>query len=192
MPMTTFPSFAMPWGDASAPPPMVACVGYSGSGKTTFLVKLIAEFHQRGLRVGTLKHDVHGFEMDRPGKDTWRHKQAGAAMTIISSPGRIGMVRDVDHDHQPQELRPLLGGMDLILVEGYKGSTLPKIEIFRPETGKSPACRGDAHLVALVSDAPLDWGVPQFGLEDVAALADFITRKFKLAVAVAPAPSAED
>ncbi|UCF95758.1 MAG: molybdopterin-guanine dinucleotide biosynthesis protein B, partial [Desulfobacterales bacterium] len=77
-----------------AVPPIVSTVGYSGSGKTTLLEKLIAELKQRGFRVGTIKHDVHGFEMDRPGKDSWRHKQAGASVTVISSPYQIGMVKD--------------------------------------------------------------------------------------------------
>jgi len=161
-------------------PPMVAIVGYSGSGKTTLVVKLIEEFCRRGVQVGTLKHDVHGFEMDRPGKDTWRHKKAGAAVTIISSPRQIGMVRDVDHDHQPRELAALYSGLDLVLVEGFKRAAQPKIEIYRTATGKAPACRDDPDLVALVSDALLDWGVPRFDLEDIAGLADFISKRFLL------------
>ncbi|MGB5984524.1 MAG: molybdopterin-guanine dinucleotide biosynthesis protein B [Desulfobacterales bacterium] len=164
----------------SAPPAMLAVVGYSGSGKTTLLVRLIEEFCRRGLQVGTLKHDVHSFEMDRPGKDTWRHKQAGAAVTIISSPRQIGMVRDVDYDHQPQELLPLLNGMDLVLVEGFKGGSQPKIEIFRSAAHKPPACQGDPHLLAVVSDIPQEWGVPRFELEDITALADFISAHFRL------------
>ncbi len=75
-------------------PPLVSIVGNSGAGKTTLLEKLIAAVTQRGFRVGTIKHDVHGFEMDKPGKDSWRHKQAGAVTTLISSPKRIGMVMD--------------------------------------------------------------------------------------------------
>ena len=99
-------------------PPVVSVVGKSNSGKTTFLVNLIAELTQRGFRVGTIKHDVHGFEMDRPGKDSWRHKKAGASTTIISSPYQIGMVKDVDHDHHPDEIIPLLSDVDIILTRG--------------------------------------------------------------------------
>ena len=98
-------------------PPIVSIVGYSGSGKTKLIEKLISAFKQRGVRVGTIKHDVHGFEMDRPGKDSWRHKQAGASTTIITSPRQIGMVMDADHDHHPLELMPLMAGMDIVLVE---------------------------------------------------------------------------
>ena len=111
--------------------PVVCIVGFSGAGKTTVTVGLVAALKQRGLRVGTIKHDVHGFEIDRPGKDSWRHKQAGASTTIISSPAQIGLVKDVDHDHHPLELLPLLGEMDIVLVEGFKQADLPKIEVFR-------------------------------------------------------------
>ena len=161
-------------------PPIVCIVGFSGSGKTTLTVGLIDALKQRGLFVGTIKHDVHGFEMDRPGKDSWRHKQAGASTTIISSPSQIGMVRDVDHDHHPLELVPLLCGMDIVLVEGFKRADLPKIEVFRSENGKPPACRNDRNLLAVVSDAKLDWRVPRYAANDYDGLAEFIIREFKL------------
>jgi molybdopterin-guanine dinucleotide biosynthesis protein B len=156
------------------PPPMLGIVGFSGSGKTTLTVGLIDALGRRGLRVASIKHDVHGFEMDQPGKDTWRHKQAGAVATLISSPRGIGLVRDADHDHTPEELLPLLGPADIVLVEGYKRAPLPKIEVFRPELGKPPACRGDRHLLAVVSDADLDWGVPRFAPDALERLADFV------------------
>jgi molybdopterin-guanine dinucleotide biosynthesis protein B len=161
---------------------MVGIAGFSGSGKTTVTVGLVAEFNRRGLRVATIKHDVHGFAIDRPGKDSWRHKQAGAAATIVTSPDKIGMVMDADHDHQPWELLPLLSGIDLVLVEGFKRAPIAKIEVHRPETGKPPACRNDPNLIAVVSDADLHWGVPRFGSRDVSALADFIAARFDLAV----------
>lgn len=167
-------------GTGEGAPPVISIVGFSGAGKTTLMVKLIAEFKSRGSNVGSIKHDVHGFEMDRPGKDSWRHKQAGAATTIISSPHQVGMVRDVDHDHHPLELLPLLCGMDIIFIEGFKRAGLPKIEVFRPENGKPPACRGDKHLLALISDAPLDWGVPRFPTADISGIADFIVQTFNL------------
>ncbi len=157
--------------------PIIAVVGRSGAGKTTLLEKLIRELKQRGLRIGTVKHDVHGFEMDKPGKDTWRHKEAGALTTLISSPYQIGMVRDVDHDHDLDELVPLFKDVDLILAEGYKRSKKPKIEIYRPEVHQEPLCREDDHLIALVSDMALDLGVPRFSLGDTRGLAEFLTRR---------------
>lgn len=161
-------------------PPVVSIVGYSGSGKTTLIEKLISALKQRGLRVGTIKHDVHGFEMDRPGKDSWRHKQAGASATIITSPRQIGMVMDADHDHHPMELLPLMAGMDIVIVEGFKKAILQKIEVFRSENGKPPACRGDKNLIAVVSNTSLDWGVPRYTDDDVEILTDIIIQKFGL------------
>ena len=112
-------------------PSVVCIVGFSNAGKTTVTTGLVAALTGRGLRVGTIKHDVHGFEMDRPGKDRWRHRQAGAAATILTSPDRIGLVMDSDHDHQPNELLPLFKQMDIVIAEGFKRSRLPKIEVFR-------------------------------------------------------------
>ena len=100
-------------------PPIVCIVGSSGAGKTTLLEKLIPELTCRGIKVGTVKHDVHGFEIDKPGKDSYRHKQAGAVVTIISSPKRIGMVMDTDHDLDLGELLPFYSGVDIVLTEGY-------------------------------------------------------------------------
>ncbi len=163
--------------------PIAAIVGYSNSGKTTLLEKLIREMTLRGLRVGTIKHDVHGFEMDRQGKDTWRHKQAGASTTIISSPTRIGMVKDVDHDHDPLELAALMPDADLILLEGYKNAEIPKIEIFRTAVSEKRCCTNDPYLMAVVSDIPHDNGVPCFGHDDISAIADFLIQKLPVSTA---------
>lgn len=162
------------------PPPMVSVVGFSGQGKTTLTIKMIAELKKRGFRVGTIKHDVHGLDPDNPGKDSWRHKKAGASVTIVTSPNHIGMVKNVDHDHQPQELIRFFTGMDIVLVEGFKRAGLPKIEIFRPEINKDPACKGDKQLIALVSDSHLDWGVPRFHTEQITELVDFLLNKLQL------------
>lgn len=159
------------------PPPMVSVVGFSGQGKTTLTVKLVAELKKRGFRVGTIKHDVHGFDPDNPGKDSYRHKKAGASVTIVTSPSHLSIVRDVDHDHQPQELARFFIGMDIVLVEGFKRAGLPKIEIFRPEVKKDPACKGDEQLMAVVSDSPLDWGVPRFHTEQISEIVDFLLVK---------------
>jgi molybdopterin-guanine dinucleotide biosynthesis protein B len=161
-------------------PPIISIVGASGAGKTTLLEKLIPDLIGRGFRVGTIKHDVHGFEIDRPGKDSWRHKQAGAAVTIISSPSKIGMVMDVNHDHKLDELAPLLSSVDIILTEGYKREDKAKLEIFRPEVHGDPLCMDDEHLVALVTDSSVDLGVPRFSTNDIRGLADFLIARFSL------------
>ena len=163
-------------------PPLICIVGYSGAGKTTLMVNLITRLTRRGLRVGTIKHDVHGFQMDQPGKDSFRHKAAGAATSIISSPHQMTMVTDVDHDHAPQDLLPMLATMDIVLAEGFKRGPLPKIEVFRAETGKGPACQGDPRLLAVVSDVPLDWGVRYFATTDADDLADYLIAYFGLPV----------
>ncbi|UCB49972.1 MAG: molybdopterin-guanine dinucleotide biosynthesis protein B [Deltaproteobacteria bacterium] len=161
-------------------PEIISIVGKSGSGKTTLLEKLIPELRGMGLKVGTIKHDVHGFEIDHPGKDSWRHKQAGSVITIISSPQRIGMVMDVDHDHTLDELALFFSGVDLILTEGYKQGNKPKIEIFRLEAHAEPLCLNDSNLIALMTNSDVDLGVPRFALEDIGGLAHFLTRHFRL------------
>ncbi|MFO7601628.1 MAG: molybdopterin-guanine dinucleotide biosynthesis protein B [Candidatus Desulfacyla sp.] len=161
-------------------PALVSIVGFSGSGKTTLLEKLIHELASRRYRVGTIKHDVHGFEMDTPGKDSWRHKQAGAVTTIISSPHQIGVVMDVDHDHDPNELKRFLQDVDIVFTEGYKRGDKPKVEIFRAGLRDEPLCKDDDHLIALVTDTEVELGVPRFSLDDVKGLADFLIGSFSL------------
>ena len=160
--------------------PLVCIVGWSGSGKTTFLERLIPELKTRGLRIGTVKHHKGAFEMDRPGKDSWRHKQAGSVNTVISSPKGIGMVMDVDHDFGPGELVPLFIGVDIILCEGFKRGAFPKLEIFRPEVHKHPFCLNDEDLIALVSDAEIPIKVPRFGVTDADGVASFLIEYFKI------------
>ncbi len=166
---------------ASPAPPLVCIVGYSGSGKTTLMVGLIDGLTRRGYRVGTIKHDSQGGRVDHPGKDSFRHKAAGAATSVISSPRQVAMVADVLQEQGPEDLLALMAGMDIVLAEGYKRASLPKIEVFRPATGKTAACRGDAHLLAVVSDTVIDWGVPCFAVTDVERLVEFLVRHFSLA-----------
>jgi molybdopterin-guanine dinucleotide biosynthesis protein B len=157
-------------------PPIISFVGHSGSGKTTFVEKAIALLVDAGLKIAVIKHDVHGFEMDRPGKDSWRHKKAGATATIVSSPSQIGLVMDADHDHSPEALARWVGFADLIITEGYKSEPLPKIEVFRPHaTGdNAPLCRDDPALLAIVTDASVDCRVPLFGTTDIESVVNFI------------------
>ncbi len=121
--------------------PIISVVGKSDSGKTLFLEKIIPALKSRGLKVGTIKHDVHGFDIDKPGKDTWRHKEAGANLVLISSPYKIALIKDVDEDKELDELQELyVKDVDLILTEGYKSGDKPKIEIFRPSKHETKLC----------------------------------------------------
>lgn len=155
-------------------PPIVSVVGKSNSGKTTLVEKLLPALKNLNLKIGTIKHDVHGFEIDVPGKDSWRHRQAGADRTIISSSQKLALIRDTDHDMTLDELAHYFIGMDMILTEGYKRESKPKIEIFRSTVHEEPLCQNDPNLIALVSDKTLDMGVPCFGLDDSTEIAAFI------------------
>jgi molybdopterin-guanine dinucleotide biosynthesis protein MobB len=160
--------------------PIVSLVGKSDSGKTTLLEKLVKQLTFRGYRIGTIKHDAHSFEIDHEGKDSWRHKQAGAAVTIISSPAKLALVTDTDHDHTLSEIRALyMRGVDLIMTEGYKRESHPKIEVFRQEMHRELLCTDDDNLIAIAgnpSAAPVD--VPVFDLNDIQPLCDFIEQRF--------------
>ena len=154
--------------------PIVAIVGTSGTGKTTLIEKLIPALKRKGLKVGTIKHDVHGFIIDQPGKDSWRHKEAGASMVLLSSPRQLAMVKDVSHDTPLDELESFFSGVDIILAVGYKRGNRPKLEVFRPEVHDKPVCGNDDNLLAIVTDAPGDFGVPRFLLSDAEGIAAFL------------------
>lgn len=154
-------------------PPVISIVGKSESGKTTLIEKLIPELNQRGYRIGVVKHAHHGFEMDREGKDSYRHKKAGADTVMIASPGRIAMVKDVPGERL-DDLVPYFNDMDLLITEGFKSDKAPKIEVFREQRHRCPACLEDDTLVAVISDTPLDARVPQFASGDIEAVTEFI------------------
>jgi len=159
--------------------PIISIVGKSDSGKTTLIEKLVPELTRRGYRIATVKHDVHGFEVDREGKDSWRHKQAGAHTVVIASPNKVALIRDVEKDWTLEEIREkLIQDVDLILSEGYKKDIHPKIEIFRKGKHKELLCTKEDNLVAIVSDQKFDIGASCFFPEDIEGIADFIERKF--------------
>jgi molybdopterin-guanine dinucleotide biosynthesis protein B len=159
--------------------PLVSIVGKSNSGKTTLIEKLIGELTRRGRRVATIKHNRHGFEIDHEGKDSWRHKRAGAVTTVIASPGRIAVVEDTQQDLDIAAISDrYIRAADIILVEGYKGNPHPKIEVFRTEIRSERLCGPGDHLIALAGDKPVDAGVPWFDWNDVKGLADLIEERF--------------
>ncbi len=159
--------------------PIISIVGKSNSGKTTLIEKLIPELKKRGYRVATVKHDVHGFDMDKEGKDTWRHRQAGSFSTAISSPSQFAIIRDMDHDMTLQEVRDrFIHDVDIVISEGYKKDKEPKVEIFRKGVHKGPLCTRDDKLIAIISDQKFDLGVPSLELDDIGGLVDVIENKF--------------
>ncbi len=159
--------------------PILSIVGKSEIGKTTLIEKLLPELTRRGYRVATVKHDVHGFEVDREGKDSWRHKQAGAHTVVISSPQKMALIRDVEKDLSLEEIRDrFIRDVDLLLSEGYKKDVQPKIEVFRKGKYEDLLCSKEDHLVAIVSDQSFDVGVPCFSLNDIRGVADFIEKSF--------------
>jgi molybdopterin-guanine dinucleotide biosynthesis protein B len=159
--------------------PIISIVGKSDSGKTTLIEKLVPELTRRGYRVATIKHDIHGFEVDREGKDSWRHKRAGAHTVVISSPQKLALIRDVERDLSLDEIRgKLIQDVDLILSEGYKKDVQPKIEVFRKEKHKKLLCGKKDNLIAIVSNQKFRVGVPCFDLEDMKGLSNFIEKEF--------------
>lgn len=159
--------------------PIVCVVGASDSGKTTFLERLIPELSSRGYRVGTIKHDAHGFEMDREGKDTWRHRRAGAATIAISSPTQVATIRGTTSEMELSEVvSRYFWAEDVVIAEGFKRSRFPKIEIFRKAIEPAPICAAGDNLMAVVSDDPLETDAPIYGFQKVSAVADLIEDRF--------------
>ena len=157
--------------------PIISVVGKSGVGKTTLLEKLIAELKRRGYRVATVKHDVHGFEIDQPGKDSWRLAQAGSDSVVIASPRKLALIKRLDREMALNEIAVFLTDIDIILAEGYKRGNAPKIEVSRREKGRELVCTAD-ELVAIVSDQPFDLDVPQFDLNDTMGIVDWLEGRF--------------
>jgi len=152
--------------------------GWSGSGKTTLLTALIPELIARGVTVSTIKHAHHAFDIDSPGKDSWRHREAGAREVMISSARRWALMRELRGAAEPS-LDDLIGRMtpvDLLLVEGFKRHAHPKLEVHRPSLGKPLLYPDDPHIVAIACDAPLAMPLPLplLPLADAAAIATFV------------------
>jgi molybdopterin-guanine dinucleotide biosynthesis protein MobB len=159
--------------------PVISIVGESDTGKTTLIEKIIPELTRRGFRVATVKHHAHNFEIDHEGKDSWRHKQAGSCLTVLSSPRRVAVVEDVEKDHDIAELRDMyIRNVDIILTEGFKRNSHPKIEVFRADRNKDLISRGDENLLAVAGDNPPQVPVPCFDGNDVIGIVNLIETKF--------------
>lgn len=157
--------------------PAVSIVGQGKSGKTTLIEKLIPEFKARGYRVATVKHTHQDLELDTPGKDSWRYAQAGSNAVFLSTPKSLVLIEHVEHDTSIKDIARLISAdCDILIVEGFHDAHVPKIEVHRKETGKELRC-ATKELRAIVSDEELNIDLPQFGLNDVSAVADFVETK---------------
>jgi molybdopterin-guanine dinucleotide biosynthesis protein MobB len=162
--------------------------GWSGSGKTTLVRRLLPVLVARGLRVSTVKHAHHEFDVDMPGKDSYEHRRAGAAEVMVTSERRWALMHELRGAGEPP-LEALLTHMtpvDLVLVEGFKRMAIPKLEVHRPSLGKPLLCTGDPHVVAVASDAPLPGlPVPVLALDDVESIAALVIDRCGLAAGAA-------
>jgi molybdopterin-guanine dinucleotide biosynthesis protein B len=157
--------------------------GWSGSGKTTLIEQLIPRFAGRGLKVSLVKHAHHTFDVDQPGKDSYRHRHAGAAEILVTSSRRWVLMHELRGAPEPsfEEQLKRLSPCDLLLVEGFKHAPIPKLEVWRAETGEPLLHPNDPHIVAVASDAKVETKLPLLDLNDVTGIENFIVGHLKLA-----------
>ena len=158
---------------------MFSIVGHSGSGKTTLVEKLIRELCVRGVKVATIKHAHHKVELDTPGKDSYRYKDAGAVMSMLLTRDALQLVADAKEEREPEQLaQRFLGEADLVLAEGFSHAPGAKIEVLRRACDKPPRCAIEDGLIAIVTDMDEVYPqLPHFGLEDVDGIVDFILQR---------------
>jgi molybdopterin-guanine dinucleotide biosynthesis protein B len=158
-------------------PPIVSIVGKSESGKTTLMEKLIAELKSRGYRVATVKHAPQESSFDEPGKDSWRHTQAGSEAAVVSTPDKLVLIKPLEREASFEQITYLLGeDHDIILAEGFSQGDAPKIEVHRKQAG--PPLAKVRKLVAIATDEPLETKTRQFALDDANGLADLLEKGF--------------
>jgi molybdopterin-guanine dinucleotide biosynthesis protein B len=170
---------------------VIGIAGWSGAGKTTLLTRVIPRLTARGLRVSTIKHAHHAFDIDQPGKDSHTHRVAGATEVLISSANRFALMHEL-RGAPELALGALLGRLspvDLVLVEGFKREAHPKLEVYRASVGKPLLHPGDPNIVAIASDEPMAVRVPVVSLDDVEAVADILVTKARPLDAVLDAVS---
>jgi molybdopterin-guanine dinucleotide biosynthesis adapter protein len=155
----------------------IGFAGWSGAGKTTLIVRIIPELNRRGLSVSTIKHAHHGFDVDRPGKDSYEHRLAGAHEVLVSSANRLALMRELRGAPEPSlaDLLRLVEPVDLVLIEGFKRDPFPKIEVYREANAKPPLFPDDPTIIAFVRDsvAP-STHLPFTSINDIAAIADLV------------------
>jgi molybdopterin-guanine dinucleotide biosynthesis protein len=168
-------------------PPFFGLAGWSGSGKTTLCTKLIENFTKIGITIGTLKHAHHKFELDKPGKDSFNLRKAGARPMIISSKERFAMIQENDQ-HDEKSLFQMIEMFskdpiqkcDLIIVEGYKNEPIPKFEVYRPIIGKPELYKEDNNIFAIASDINIESSIPTFDLNNINSISDFIIQRYNI------------
>ncbi len=166
------------WEEAGKRMKVIGLAGWSGAGKTTLLTRLIPHFVAQGLRVSTIKHAHHNFDVDVPGKDSWLHRQSGASEVLISSGRRWALMHELRGDDEPP-LAQLLGKMsqaDLVIVEGFKAVPHRKIEVFRTANGKSFLFPDDPGIAGIAADVSVETTLPVVHLDDIVAIATLIER----------------
>jgi molybdopterin-guanine dinucleotide biosynthesis protein B len=161
--------------------------GWSGSGKTTLIERLIPRFVQSGLKVSLVKHAHHNFDVDQPGKDSYRHRQAGCTEVMVASGRRWALMHELRGEPEPSLADQIakMTPVDLLLVEGFKWDPMPKLEIFRKENAKPPLHPDDDHIVAIAADVRFESALPQFDLNDHDRIAGFILAHVGLAAVAA-------
>ena len=157
---------------------IIGIAGYSGSGKTTLIEKVIPLLVAEGLRVSLVKHAHHEFDVDQPGKDSWRHRHAGCTEVLVSSTKRWALMHELRGagELSLQEALAQLSPCDVVIVEGYKAAAIPKIEVHRRSSPTPLLHPDDPHVVAIVTDEPLDTRLQQIDLDDAPAVARFIVK----------------
>ena len=155
---------------------VVGFAGYSGSGKTTLIEAVIPLLVARGLRVSLIKHAHHSFDVDQPGKDSYRHRAAGASEALVSSQQRWVLMHELRGAAEPSldELLARISACDVVIVEGFKREPIAKIEVHRAAAATQLLYPDDPHIIAIATDTPLDTALPQFSINQPAAIADFI------------------
>jgi molybdopterin-guanine dinucleotide biosynthesis adapter protein len=156
---------------------VIGLAGWSGSGKTTLITKVMPVLVARGLKVSTIKHAHHAFDIDRPGKDSWQHREAGAAEVVVASSRRWAIVHELRNEPEPplEALLAKLSPADLVIIEGFKRHAHPKLEIYRASVGKPLIYPQDDCVVAIASDAPLPHAqLPVLMLDDIEGIANVL------------------